>query len=327
MARAIWTGTVSFGLVAVPVKLYRATENRDVRFRELQRGTGERVRHKRVAESSGKELSQDDIVKGYEVQRGEYVVVEPEELEAVDPGPARTVEIEEFVDLAAIDPIQFQTTYYLAPANEGAVRPYRLLRQVMEDTGRAAIGRVVLRGKQHLATVRPLGRALAMETMFFADEVRDAEALEEMDQLDEGQEPSDRELKAATQLVESLSADWDPERYRDTYREQVLELVHRKAEGHEVVAEQAEEPAPVIDLMAALEESLEGARGGKRSGRRQRRGRDRRREQSSRQGRGRTSTWDTMSKDELYDEAQRRDIAGRSKMTRQDLIAALREAS
>lgn len=320
MARAIWTGTVSFGLVAAPVKLYRATEDRDVRFRELQRGTGERVRHKRVAESSGKELSQDDIVKGYEVQPDEYVVVEPEELEAVDPGPARTVEIEEFVELAAIDPIQFQTTYYLAPANEGAVRPYRLLHQVMEDSGRAAIGRVVLRGKQHLATVRPLGRVLAMETMYFADEIRDAEALEEMSQLDKGQKPTERELKAANQLVDSLTADWDPERYRDTYREKVLELVHRKAEGEEVVAKQAEEPAPVIDLMSALASSLERTRGGKRrnggkgggaGGRRQKR----------------QNKWDDMSKDELYDEAQRQDIAGRSKMSREDLISALRKAS
>lgn len=302
MPRPIWKGTISFGLVAVPVKLFTATEDRDARFHELQRGSGERVRHKRVVEGSDEEVPYDDIVKGYEVSRGKHVIVEPEQLEAVEPGPARTIEVEDFIYLDAVDPLYFQTAYHLMPADEGAARPYRLLHQAMADAGRVAVGRFVMRGKQHLATIRPAGQVLVLETMFFADEVRDPTNLDEMGLLGKGSAPSDRELRAAADLIESLTTDWDPERYGDTYREQVLELVQRKAEGQDIVVEDREEErAPVIDLMEALEKSIE-----------QTKGRQARRD------------YDAMTMDELYEEAQRRDLSGRSKLARDDLVRALR---
>lgn len=305
MPRPVWTGTVSFGLVAVPVKLFTATEDRDVRFHELQRGTGERIRHKRVAESSGKEVPYDDIVKGYEASGGEHVMVEPEELEEIDPGPARTIEVEDFIRLEDVDPVYFRKTYHLMPADEGGSRPYRLLHQAMTDAGRAAIGRFVMRSKQHLAAIRPAGDVLVLETMFFADEVRDPTRLDEMALARKGQPPSDRELKAAGDLIESLTAGWDPQRYRDTYRQQVLDVVQRKAEGEEIVTEGEGEPAPVIDLMEALEKSLKQTRG--RGGARR--------------------DFGSMSKEELYEEAQRRGIEGRSKMSRDELVSALGHAS
>jgi DNA end-binding protein Ku len=305
MPRPIWTGTISFGLVAVPVKLFTATEDRDVRFHELQRDSGERIRHKRVAEDSGEEVAYDDIVKGYEASPGEHVIVEPEELEEIDPGQARTIEVEDFIHLDDVDPVYFQKTYHLMPVDEGASRPYRLLHQAMRDAGRAAIGRFVMRGKPHLAAVRPAGDVLVLETMFFADEVRDPTRLDEMALLDDGKPPSQRELKAAGELIESLTTDWDPQSYRDTHREQVLEVVQRKAEGEEIVTEDEAEPAPVIDLMEALEKSLEQTRG--RGGARR--------------------DYDSMSKEELYEEAQRRGIDGRSTMSRDELASALRRAS
>lgn len=327
MPRPMWTGTISFGLVAVPVKLFAATENRKVRFHQLERGTGERIRHQRVAESSGREVPYEDIVKGYEVRPGEHVIVEPEELDAVDPGPRRTIEVEDFVDIDAIDPVHFNRSYYAAPGDQAAARAYRLLTRAMADTGRAAIGRFVLRSKQHLAALHPSRRMLVLETLFFADEVRDPAQLEEMGWLEEGPAPSERELSAATELIDSLTRDWDPARYRDTYREQVLELVQRKVEGEEVVTEEEEEPAPVVDLMEALERSLQqtggrsrrrpggsGRPGGKRGGPRRRTG-------------GTGTDYGSMTKDQLYEEAQRHGIAGRSKMSRDQLVSAVRKAS
>lgn len=327
MPRPIWSGTLSFGLVSVPVRLYTATENRDVRFHNFQKGTGERVRHKRVAEGSGDEVAYEDIVKGYEVRPGEHVMVEPEELEAVEPGRSRSIEIEDFVDLGDVDPVHFRRTYHVMPSDEGAARPYTLLRTALDDADRVGVARFVMRGKQHLAAVRVMGDVLALETMYFPDEVRDPAQLKERSWT-EGIEVNDRELEAAHQLIDSLTTEWDPTNYHDTYRERVLELLERKAEGESVVREQPEEPGgEVVDLMAALERSIEEARHGRRARTDGHSAGDRadgRRPASSGAG---GNGFASMTRDELYEEAQRRDISGRSKMSKDELIGALQEAS
>ncbi len=308
MARAIWSGSISFGLVNVPVKLFSATEQKDVSFHQFQEGTGQRIRYRRVAEESGEEVDYADIVKGYEVEKGRHVLVTPEELESVDPGRTRTIEIEDFVDLAEIDPIYYEKSYYLAPAEgAGAEKPYALLLRGMEESGKVAIGRFVLRTKQYLAAIRPAAGVLVLETMYFADEVRDPSVDVDGVPVD-GVELSERERAIAGQLIESLSSAWEPERYADTYRQRVLELIERKAEGEDVVTEPARaDEGEVVDLMAALEASVAAAR----------QGRDR--------SRSTERNWDELSRDELYDEAQRRDIPGRSSMTKQQLAEALGE--
>ncbi|MBW3610503.1 MAG: Ku protein [Actinomycetota bacterium] len=267
MARAIWSGAVSFGLVNVPVKLFSATEAKDVSFHQFQEGTGQRIRYRRVAEESGEEVGYDDIVKGYEIDKGRHVLVTPEELESVEPGRSHTIEIEDFVDLDQIDPVYFEKTYYLAPAKgAGAEKSYALLRRAMEEANKVAIARFVLRSKQYLAAIRPARGALVLETMFFADEVRDP--AHDIDDLPgDDVELSERERRVAGQLIESLSSDWEPERYHDTYRERVLELIGRKAEGDQIVTERpVDDEDKVVDLMAALEASVAAARQGRSKG-------------------------------------------------------------
>lgn len=261
MARAIWSGAISFGLVNVPIKLFSATESKDVSFHQFQEGTGQRIRYRRVAEESGEEVGYGDIVKGYEIDKGRHVMVTPEELESVEPGTTRTIEIEDFVDLSEIDPVYYEKTYYLAPAKgSGSEKSYALLLRAMEDANKVAVARFVLRTKQYLAAIRPSRGVLVLETMYFADEVRDP--LSDIDDVPGDEvELSDRERTIASQLIESLSSDWEPERYHDTYRERILELIERKAEGDEIVIETAAaEGGEVVDLMAALEASVAAAR-------------------------------------------------------------------
>ena len=258
MARAIWSGSISFGLVNVPVKLHTSVRKKDVRFNQLHKADGARIQQKRVCSADGQEVAWDDLEKGYEISPGQYVVVTNEELEALDPEATHTVDIEDFVDLDQIDPLYFDASYYLVPDAPGA-KPYRLLLDAMNETGRVGIGRVVLRTKQYLCAVRPLGEALVLTTMNFADEVTPSSDLEGLP--GKGAEPSSREMKVAKQLIDSLTDDFEPERYHDTYRESVLELIEAKARGQEVVSEPAAEPkAPVVDLMAALEASLAAAK-------------------------------------------------------------------
>jgi DNA end-binding protein Ku len=312
MARAIWTGSISFGLVNVPVKLYSATEQKDVSFHQFQEGTGERIRYKRVAEGSGEEVDYGDIVKGYESEPGRYVLVTPDELEAVEPGRSRTLEIEDFVDLDEVDPIYYEKTYYLGPANQAAEKPYELLRTAMEDANKVAIARFVMRTKQHIAALRSSRGLLVLETMYFPDEVRDPDVV---DDRPEGVELSDRERRIAAQLIESLTTEWEPERYRDTYRERVLDLIERKAQGEDIVTDAPEPQENVLDLMAALEASVEAARSGTRS------------RPAAGDARGGGDDLESMTKEDLYEEAQRKDVPGRSSMSKEDLIEALREAS
>jgi DNA end-binding protein Ku len=265
MARAIWSGAISFGLVNVPVKLYSATAPKTVRFHQLSGKTGARIRQKRVDSSTGDEVAFEDIVKGYELTPDRYVLIEPDELEALDPKVTKTIDIEEFVDLADIDPIYYDHSYYLAPATGGA-KAYRLLLEAMREAGKVAIGRVVIRSKQQLCALRPAGEVMALSTMLFGDEVLPADRLDELEAIGDAQ-ASERELNMAQQLIASLSADFDPGKYHDEYRDRVLNLIERKAAGESIaVAPEAEETTPAPDLMAALEASLAEVRSGSSDG-------------------------------------------------------------
>jgi len=260
MPRAIWTGAISFGLVTVPVKLYSALDRKSVRFHQLSGKTGARINQKRVDSQTGDEVPYEDIVKGYEIAKDRYVVVEPGELDALEPKKTKTIEIEDFVDLSQIDPVFYDHPYYLAPG-PGGVKPYRLLLEAMRETGKVAIARVVIRSKEQLVALRPMGDALGMATMIFSDEVVPPDRLDEVREASEIK-TTKRELDMAKQLVGSLAGDFEPDKYRDTYRQEVLDLIERKAQGEEIVfqapPEEEQEPAP--DLMSALKASLEAVR-------------------------------------------------------------------
>jgi DNA end-binding protein Ku len=261
MARSIWTGAISFGLVTVPVKLYSAVNRKTVRFHQLNGKTGVRIAQKRVDPSTGDEVAYEDIVKGFELTPDRYVVIEPGELEALEPKKTKTIEIEDFVELADIDPIFYDHPYYLAPGAGGA-KPYRLLLEAMRETGRVAIARVVIRSKEQLVALRPMGDdVLGISTMLFADEVVEPDKIDELAAAADV-EATARELDIAKQLVESLAGPFDPSKYHDTYREEVIDLIERKANGEEIavqpVAEEEDEPVP--DLMAALKASLDAVR-------------------------------------------------------------------
>ena len=261
MARAIWSGAISFGLVNVPVKLYSATSPKSVRFHQLSSKTGARIRQKRVDPTTGDEVPYEEIVKGYEMTPDRYVLIEPDELDALDSKATHTIDIEEFVALDEIDPIYYDHTYYLAPTAGGA-KAYRLLLDAMRESGKVGIGKVVLRSKQQLCALRPVADALALTTMLFDDEVLAPDRLDELEAVGQS-EATQRELTMAQQLIDSLSAQFEPSKFRDDYRERVLELIERKASGEQIaVAPQAEEEAPVPDLMAALEASLAAVRAG-----------------------------------------------------------------
>jgi DNA end-binding protein Ku len=259
MARAIWSGSIGFGLVNVPVGLFSATEDKTVHFNQFEKGTDARVRNKRVNEKTGKEVAYDDIVKGYDLGDGRHVIVTPEELEEVEPGRSSTIEITDFVDAADIDPVFYRKSYYLAPNSDDAARPYGLLLQAMEKAGRIGIATLVMRSKQYLAAIRPNGRVLVLETMYFGDEVRDP--ADELPSIPRRASFPDKDLKTAVGLIDALTTDWEPSNYTDTYRDRVLQLVQAKGKGREVVADDDTEPeAEVLDLMEALRRSVEAAK-------------------------------------------------------------------
>jgi DNA end-binding protein Ku len=260
MPRAMWTGAISFGLVTVPVKLYSALDRKAVRFHQLSGRTGMRIAQKRVDSKTGEEVPYEDIVKGYEIAKDRYVVIEPGELDALEPKKTKTIEIEDFVELGQIDPVFYDHPYYLAPGT-GGVKPYRLLLEAMRETGRVAIARVVIRSKEQLVAIRPMGDALGMATMIFSDEVTDPDRIDEIKEAAEVK-TTKRELDMAVQLVSSLAGDFEPDKYRDSYRQEVLELIERKAQGKEIAAAPAPEEAaePAADLMSALKASLDAVR-------------------------------------------------------------------
>lgn len=286
MPRSVWRGTLSFGLVAIPVSLYPATEAKDVRFHLFDR-QGRRVRYRRVVESGPPlgeaeeddvvseptetdevddderpaevEVAYDDLVRGYEVEPEAYVFLEPAEIERVRPTPSRVIDLEEFVRLENIDPIYFEKAYHVVPAR-GAEKPYELLLRTLKESGRVGIGRFVLRTKPHLVALRPMDRVLALETLYFGDEVRDAGAL--VGRLDPGS-VSQREIDISKQLVEALASEWDPSRFADEYREELLRMIAERTP--ERVEEPDEEPTEdagsrIKDLMETLRQSVEQAK-------------------------------------------------------------------
>jgi DNA end-binding protein Ku len=257
-ARSIWKGAISFGLVNVPVKLYSAVQKKTVRFNQLHDADGVRIQQKRICPADGEEVPYEHVVKGFEVSPDRYVVITPDELEALAAEKTRTIDIEDFVELDEIDPLYYEHPYYLAP-DTGAAKAYSLLLAALEQSRKVAIARVVLRSKEYLVAIRASDGVLTMETMLFADELVAPEQLDDLPGRDV--KASDRELKMARQLIDSLSADFDPTKYRDEYRERVMDLIERKAAGEEVSLQpMAEKPAKVPDLMAALEASLADAK-------------------------------------------------------------------
>ena len=260
MARAIWTGALSFGLVTVPVKVYSAINRKTVRFHQLSAKTGVRVAQKRVDPQTDDEVPYEDIVKGYELAPDRYVVVEQPELDALEPTKTRTIEIEDFVELSQIDPIYYDHPYYLVPGTGGA-KPYRLLLEAMQQTGKVGIARVVMRSKEQLVAVRPMGDVLGMATMLFSDEVISPDSLDEVPDAAKAK-TTKRELEIAEQLVDSLADDFQPNKYHDSYREQVLELIERKAQGKKIAIQPpSEDVAPSApDLMGALRASLDAVK-------------------------------------------------------------------
>jgi DNA end-binding protein Ku len=256
MARATWSGFLSFGLVSVPVGLYTATADQTIHFNQLHKGTSNRVRYKKVDEDTGEELSTEDIVNGYPLGGGEYVVVTREEMAWAAPGKSELIEIQDFVDLEEIDPIFFRQSYYLAPKGKGSDRAYALLLEAMNETNKVGIATLVLRDKEHLVAIRPSEKVLMLETMYFEDEIRDPQ--QELETLPEIGKASPRELKIAKQLIDSLTDKWEPSRYQNTYRSRIEELIEKKRKGNAVVFGDEERPkSNVVDLMSALQASIE----------------------------------------------------------------------
>jgi DNA end-binding protein Ku len=250
MARSLWSGTLSFGLVSVPVRLVGATESKELRFHFLDKQDLQPIGYDKVRRDTGEHVDSDDIVRGFEVEKGRFVPLEDEDLDRLDVELTKTIDICDFVDLDEIDPIYFRKAYYLLP-QEGAEKAYRLLVRALEETGKVAIAKIVIRNKQHLAAVRPAKGVLVLETMYYADEVREPE------KVDGGGQLRKPEVEMAKSLVENLSAEFDPAKYDDTYRKELLELLRAKATGEELPEPQEEPGGEVVDLMAALRESVE----------------------------------------------------------------------
>jgi DNA end-binding protein Ku len=260
MPRAIWSGAISFGLVNIPVKLYSAVSRKTVRFHQIDAESGQRIRQQRVNPESGEEVPYEQIIKGYEISPDKYVTITPEELEALEPQKTRTIDIEEFVDLEQIDPIYYDHPYYLVP-DKGAAKAYKLLLDAMKQADKVAIARVVIRSKENLVALRSYDGAITMETMLFPDEVVQPDSIEELSGVDGDVKTTKRELDMAKQLIESLSGDFDPSGYSDTYRERVLDMIERKAAGETITIESPEpERQEVPDLMAALEASISASK-------------------------------------------------------------------
>ena len=258
MARPVWSGTISFGLVAIPIKLYNAVRRQSVSFNQLDERNMARIRYRKVNAETEDEVSDEHIVKGYEVSKGRYVVVDPDELEPFMPVATKSVDLEEFVDLSEIDPVYFDTAFHLAP--DGPPKPYVLLARAMEASGKVAIGRFVMRNKQHTAAIRAQDGRLVMSLLAYADEVVDQSEISELQGLDDV-DVSAKEITMAESLVDSLTADFEPAKYHDEYREQVMALIRMKADGEEFeMPEVAAEKPKVIDIMAALEASVKAAK-------------------------------------------------------------------
>ena len=263
MARGVWTGSITFGLVSVGVKALTAVRDHDVHFHQIEKGSGSRIGNQKISKETGEPVDSDDIELGYEISKGHHVVFDPKEVDELRPRSTRVLSVSDFVDLASIDPVYFERTYWLAPTDDGAAHAYRLLAAAMEQSQQVGIGMVVMRNKQYLTAIRPMHGALAMSTLHFADEVVDIADLDEIP--DDADEPTKKELSLAMQIIDSLATEWDPTRYEDTFTDELLGLIEAKAKGDEVVAEplDEEEGGKVVDLMAALQASVDAARAGR----------------------------------------------------------------
>jgi DNA end-binding protein Ku len=259
MARAIWKGSLNFGLVNVPVGVYPATQDKGIHFNQFEAGTSDRIRYKKVNERTGQEVETANIVKGVDLGGGEFVILSDDELTAAEPERSRSLEITDFVSLDEIDPVYFRATYYLAPEGDSAGRAYGLLRKAMAESHKVGIATMVMRNKEYLVAVRPQGDVLALETMFFPDEVRSP--TRELPNLGEVEDPTEREIKMAEMLIESMEGSWDPSRYRDTHREKVEALIEQKSKGKKIVTHAAAPANKVIDLMEALNASIAASSG------------------------------------------------------------------
>jgi DNA end-binding protein Ku len=256
MPRPIWSGAISFGLVTVPVRLFPATESKELKFHFLDRRDMSPIGYDKVNKETGKHVDPDDVIRGFEFEKGRFVELSDEDVDRLDIELTHSIDICDFVSIDEIDPIQFRKAYYLLP-QEGAEKPYRLLVKALEETGRVAIAKIVIRNKQHLACVRPVGDTLVLETMYYADEVRKPEEV-----------PKPRvqpaEVEMAKTLIENLAAKWDPGKYHDQYRNQLLDLLEKKAEGEPLPEPSQEDPGEVVDLMEALRQSVAATKRGTR---------------------------------------------------------------
>jgi DNA end-binding protein Ku len=303
--RALWSGTISFGLVNVPVRLYSAIDDHTLHFHFVHEKDSSRIGYEKICKAEGKPVPNEEIVRAFEYEKGEFVYLSDEDFDAAKVEGYRTIDIRDFVPYEQIDPVFFRHTYYVGP-QEGAERVYSLLRRALEDSGLAGIAKFVMRDRQNLGCLRVRDGVITLEQMYFADEVRRPE-----DVVPEQVEADERELQMAAQLVEAFTGDFEPGRYRDTYRDTLCEIIEAKRKGKEVHAAAAEpEEEQPTDLMAALRASVEAARA-------------RRSPVASRDGDGEL---DSLSKGELYELAKERDIPGRSQMSREELVEALRAA-
>src|SRR4051794_27738605 len=304
MPRALWSGSLSFGLVNVPVQLFSAVRDRDLHFTQLHEKDGSPIEVRRFCAEEDEEVAYEAIAHGYDLEGHGQVVLTDEELEAVAPSRTRTIEIDSFVEVDDVDPMHFDPPYFLAPAGdtEGTRRAYRLRLEAMGESDRAAIGRFVLRSKEYLVAIRVRDDRLSLTTMLFPDEIRDRKGIPTG-----GKKPAKKQLDGAVALIEALAVEWDPEQYKDRYRKRLQDVIKRKRQGKTIrIPDEDEQPAPVVDLMAALERSLEKARGGGSRG-------------------GSDGELDDLSRDEVYERAQKADVPGRSSMSKKELVEALSE--
>ncbi|NLU52228.1 MAG: Ku protein [Clostridiaceae bacterium] len=253
---AMWKGSISFGLVNIPIKMFAATEDRDIHFKYIHKKCKTPVKNERVCPTCNEKITSADIVRGYEYEPGQFVIVKDEDIEAIRPPSAKTIEILDFVNLSEVDPIYYEKSYYLSPQENNGSKAYTLLRQAMKETGKIAIARITIRDKQSLAVLRVYNNVLVLETIYFPDEVRD---VVQIPGIPQDISPDHRELEMAKQLIENLTAEFDPTKYKDEYREALLEMIHKKAEGQEIVSAPEAPQRNVIDLMAALQASLKKA--------------------------------------------------------------------
>ncbi|MEU7072328.1 Ku protein [Streptomyces narbonensis] len=335
MARPVWTGVVSFGLVSLPIALYTATDSHTIRFHQLQRGTADRIRNRRVNERTGDEVDSDEIVKGFDTG-GEYVIVEPKELDDIAPGRSKALDVSEFVDLDTVEPIFFDRTYYLGPRGEQYGKVYALLQRALAESNKAGIATFVMRGREYLVALKAEDDLLTLHTLHWADEIRDPH--KEVPDLPGRTEPTASEVKMAHQLIDALTTDWIPEDFHDTFQEKVKALIKAKAAGETTEkAEPAAQPTGVVDLMEALRSSVERARSPKDTGEKKavtsrasaktagKKPAAKKRATSS-SGRPRSPSLRSLTKVELYEKATKAGIRGRSNMNHDELADALTRA-